>query len=237
MLVVKKMPKSISAEAYRILRTKLKYSGVDTDIKTIVITAAEASEGKSTIAGNLAATLSDNGSRVVIVDCDLRKPAMHKRFNVTNNNGLTEYLVGEKEFRDVIKIIEDNLHFISAGDIPPNPAEIIGSRKLESFLKLLKLNYDYVIIDTPPIMAVTDSRILAAKADATLMVVRSGKTKASTVHRGYEELVKVGANVVGSVINDLGTDRKDTYYYYYEEENKKKFSFKLFKSKKKKRRR
>lgn len=237
MLVVKKMPKSISAEAYRILRTKLKYSGVDTDIKTIVITAAEASEGKSTISGNLAATLSDNGSRVVIVDCDLRKPSMHKRFNVTNSNGLTDYLVGEKEFRDVVKVIDENLHFISAGEIPPNPAEIIGSRKLESFVKLLKLNYDYVIIDTPPIMAVTDSRILAAKADATLMVVRSGKTKANVIHRAYEELIKVGANVIGSIINDLDTDRKDTYYYYYEEEEKKKFSLGLFKRKRKKRRR
>lgn len=222
------MPQSISAEAYRILRTKLKYSGVDKEIKTIVITAAQASEGKSTIAGNLAATLSDNGSRVVIIDCDLRKPAIHKRFNITNSIGLTDYLVGEHEFRDVVKVIDDNLHIITAGDVPPNPAEIIGSRKLENFLKLLKLNYDYIILDTPPIMAVTDSRILAAKCDATLMVVRSGKEKAKVIYRAYDELIKVGANVIGSVINDVDTGRKDNYYYYYqqsEEKKKKRYNF------------
>lgn len=220
------MPRSISAEAYRILRTKIKYSAIDKAIKSIVITAADQGEGKSTVASNLAFTLSKSGNRVIIIDCDLRKPALHRYFGVTNNKGLTDYLVGSYELRDVTKELEDNLNLITAGTIPPNPAEIIASKKLESFINMLKNNYDYIIIDSPPVMAVTEPRILAAKSDATLLVVRAGKSKLKIIKRAYEELLGVGANIIGTVLNDIDTNRKDNYYYNYENKRKRKIFFK-----------
>lgn len=226
MLVAEKMPRSISAEAYRILRTKIKYSSIDKIVKSIVITAADQGEGKSTVASNLAFTLSKSGNRVISIDCDLRKPSLHKYFGVSNVVGLTDYLVGTSELRDVTKELDDNLYLITAGTMPPNPAEVIASRKLESFINMLKNNYDYIIIDSPPVMAVTEPRILAAKSDATLLVVRAGKARAKVIKRSYEELLEVGANVIGTVLNDLDTKRKDNYYYYYEEESKKSRFFK-----------
>ncbi|MEG1254508.1 CpsD/CapB family tyrosine-protein kinase [Clostridium sp.] len=225
MLIAKAMPNSISAEAYRMLRTKIKYSSIDKQVKTIVVTAAEAAEGKSTVAGNLAVTLSQSGSRVVLIDCDLRRPSLHRKFNVSNVKGLTDYLIEKFELKDVVNIVGNNLHLITAGGIPPNPAEVIGSKRLESFIGMLGQSYDYIIIDTPPVMAVTDAQILAAKSDATLLVVRNSKTKGKSICRAYEELTKVGANVIGAVLNAIDNGRKDSYYYYYSEETKKKKKF------------
>ena len=220
MFIVNKMPQSLSAESYRSIRTSIKYSSVDNPIKTIVITSSNSSEGKSTVAGNLAFSLSQNGSRTLLIDCDLRKPSVHKKFLIPNDKGLTDVLFDKKDLKDVIKKIEHNLHVLPCGTIPPNPAEILGSKTMEEFLDELSINYDYIILDTPPVLAVTDAQLLAAKADATVLVVKANKTRGKTVVNSYKELEKVKANIIGTILNDVEM-RSEKLYYDYSNKSKK----------------
>ena len=134
MFVTKKMPMSLSAEAYRSLRTSIKFSSVDKPIKTIVVTSALIGEGKSTVAGNLAYTLNQDGAKVLVIDCDLRKPSMHCNFSVSNEEGLTDVLAGSYDLKSVIKKIEGSLFLITAGTTSPNPAEILGSKAMEDLI-------------------------------------------------------------------------------------------------------
>lgn len=212
MFIVDKLPKSITAESYRSLRTNIQYSSIDKHVKTLVVTSSNAGEGKSTVAGNLAYTFFQGGKRVLIIDCDLRKPSLHRKFNVSNEVGLTDVLVGTSELNKVMKKIDDNLYLLTTGTLPPNPAEIIGSNTMESFLEECKINFDYIILDTPPILPVTDSKLLAIKADATVLVVRSEISKLKHVSQAFKELGKVNANVIGTILNDVEVHSERLYY-------------------------
>ena len=212
MFIVDKLPKSITAESYRSLRTNIQYSSIDKQVKTLVVTSSNAGEGKSTVAGNLAYTFFQSGKRVLIIDCDLRKPSLHRKFNVSNEVGLTDVLVGTSELNKVMKKIDDNLYLLTTGTLPPNPAEIIGSNTMENFLDECKINFDYIILDTPPILPVTDSKLLAIKADATVLVVRSEISKLKHVSQAFKELVKVNANVIGTILNDVEVHSERLYY-------------------------
>lgn len=212
MFIVDKLPKSITAESYRSLRTNIQYSSIDKQVKTLVVTSSNAGEGKSTVAGNLAYTFFQGGKRVLIIDCDLRKPSLHRKFNVSNEVGLTDVLVGTSELNKVMKKIDDNLYLLTTGTLPPNPAEIIGSNTMESFLEECKINFDYIILDTPPILPVTDSKLLAIKADATVLVVRSEISKLKHVSQAFKELGKVNANVIGTILNDVEVHSERLYY-------------------------
>lgn len=227
MFIVDKLPKSITAESYRSLRTNIQYSSIDKQVKTLVVTSSNAGEGKSTVAGNLAYTFFQGGKRVLIIDCDLRKPSLHRKFNVSNEVGLTDVLVGTSELNKVMKKIDDNLYLLTTGTLPPNPAEIIGSNTMESFLEECKINFDYIILDTPPILPVTDSKLLAIKADATVLVVRSEISKSKHVSQAFKELEKVNANVIGTILNDVEM-RSEKLYYDYSIKNKKS-KFQIFK--------
>ena len=220
MFITSKMPKSISAEAYRSLRTSIKFSSVDKPRKTIVVTSSIPGEGKSTISGNLAITLSQSGARVLLIDCDLRKPSIHKKFRVVNDLGLTDILVDKCSLKDVIKKIDEYLFMITAGTIPPNPSEIVGSNSMEDLIKELSLSFDYIVMDTPPVIPVTDPLLLAAKSDATIIVVRARKTKEKIIRQAYDELIKVNSNIIGSILNDSETKTNNSYYEYYAEEDK-----------------
>lgn len=220
MFITSKMPKSISAEAYRSLRTSIKFSSVDKPIKTIVVTSSIPGEGKSTISGNLAITLSQSGARVLLIDCDLRKPSIHKKFRVVNDLGITDILVDKCSLKDVIKKIDEYLFMITAGTIPPNPSEIVGSNSMEDLIKELSLSFDYIVMDTPPVIPVTDPLLLAAKSDATIIVVRARKTKEKIIRQAYDELIKVNSNIIGSILNDSETKTNNSYYEYYAEEDK-----------------
>ena len=220
MFIVDKLPKSITAESYRSLRTNIQYSSIDKQVKTLVVTSSNAGEGKSTVAGNLAYTFFQSGKRVLIIDCDLRKPSLHRKFNVSNEVGLTDVLVGTSELNKVMKKIDDNLYLLTTGTLPPNPAEIIGSNTMESFLEECKINFDYIILDTPPILPVTDSKLLAIKADATVLVVRSEISKLKHVSQAFKELGKVNANVIGTILNDVEM-RSEKLYYDYSNKSKK----------------
>ena len=217
MSTIKENPTSLLAEAYRGLRTSLEYSSVDKELKSLVITSSNPGEGKSTVSSNLAFILSQGGKKVIVVDADLRKPTIHKKFRVDNREGLTEILIGKKNINEVSKKIEENIHVITAGKKTPNPAEMVSSKAMEELIEILKRKYDYVIIDTPPVRTISDGVILSAKADGVVLVVRAGKTKSADIVKGYKELEKVKANIVGSVLNAVDNKRNGYYYYYYYE--------------------
>ena len=154
MFIVDKSPKSIPAESYRTLRTNIKYSSFDQRVKRILVTSSEPGEGKSITAGNIALSFSQEDKKVVIVDCDLRKPTVHKKFNISNQKGLSDAIINKETIGDTIKdyvySYNENLDIIPAGKIPPNPSEMLSSRAMEELLKILDREYDYVILDSPP---------------------------------------------------------------------------------------
>ena len=219
MLIVEKEPKSIAAEAYRTLRTNIQYSSFDKDIKTILVTSSGPSEGKSTTTGNLALTMAQSDKKVLIVDCDLRKPTVHKKFSISNEKGLSNYLIGEVELDDVIVKYSENLYLLTSGTIPPNPAEMLSSKKMKEFLDLMKEKFDTVIIDSPPVLAVTDAQILSTEVEGVLLVAASGQTEKEALIRAKELLLKVKANILGVILTkvpqDSGKSYGYTYYYYY----------------------
>ncbi|WP_294187303.1 CpsD/CapB family tyrosine-protein kinase [uncultured Clostridium sp.] len=216
MFIVEKEPKSIAAESYRTLRTNIQYSSFDKEYKVIVITSSEPGEGKSTTAGNLALCMAQGDKRVILVDCDLRRPSIHKKFKVSNLAGLSDVIIGKSDLSKVMHRYNKNLVLLTSGKIPPNPSEMLSSKSMENLLEKLRENFDYVILDTPPVQAVTDSQILSTKADGTILVVRAERTKKESVNNAINLLKKVNANVIGTVLN--GTDlSRNKYQYYYGE--------------------
>lgn len=212
--IVESKPKSIVSEAYRTLRTNIQYSSFDKEIQTIVITSAEAAEGKSTVSGNLALSFSQNEKKVIIVDCDLRKPSVHKNFRMSNIVGLSEVLLGKSKIEESIQERNKNLHVLTSGKIPPNPSEMLSSAAMSKLLEELKKEYDIVILDSAPLGAVTDAQILSTKVDGTILVTRAERTKRESVIEAKNLLAKVGANIIGSVLHAV-ENTKGKYYYYY----------------------
>ena len=216
MFIVEKEPKSIAAESYRTLRTNIQYSSFDKDYKVIMVTSSEPGEGKSTTSGNLALCLAQGDKKVVLIDCDLRKPSIHKKFKVSNIVGLSDVIIGKEELVAALHRYNKNLVILTSGKIPPNPSEMLSSKAMAALIENLKENFDYIILDTPPVQAVTDSQILSTKADGSILVVRSEKTKKESVQNAIGLLKKVNANIIGTVLNGVDNS-KNKYNYYYGE--------------------
>ena len=214
MFIVEKEPKSIAAESYRTLRTNIQYSSFDKEYKVIVITSSEPGEGKSTTAGNLALCMAQGDKKVILVDCDLRRPSIHKKFKVSNLAGLSDVIIGKSDLSKVMHRYNKNLVLLTSGKIPPNPSEMLSSKVMENLLEELKGSFDYIILDTPPVQAVTDSQILSTKADGTILVVRAERTKKESVNNAINLLKKVNANIIGTVLNGIDVSRSKYYYYY-----------------------
>lgn len=214
MFIVEKEPKSIAAESYRTLRTNIQYSSFDKEYKVIVITSSEPGEGKSTTAGNLALCMAQGDKKVILVDCDLRRPSIHKKFKVSNLAGLSDVIIGKSDLSKVMHRYNKNLVLLTSGKIPPNPSEMLSSKVMENLLEELKGSFDYIILDTPPVQAVTDSQILSTKSDGTILVVRSERTKKDSVKNAINLLKKVNANIIGTVLNGIDVSRSKYYYYY-----------------------
>jgi capsular exopolysaccharide synthesis family protein len=210
-------PKSAAAEAYRSMRTNLHYSSIDTEIKTIVITSPGPSDGKSTTSCNLAISLAQNGQKVLLVDADLRKPKVHKYFNVPNQVGLTNCLADNVDYNDAVFTRKDipNLSLIFAGPIPPNPAELLGSNKMKAFLDKLKEEYDIIIFDTPPVIQVADSTILGGITDGIILVISAGETNIDMARKAYKSISEIGAKVLGTALVKIDTNSIGSYYRYY----------------------
>ena len=215
MFVMEKAPKSIDAEAYRSLRSNIEYSSFDDEYRAIVVTSSVPGEGKSTTSGNLALSLAQSGNKVLLVDCDMRKPSIHKKFKISNMSGTAELLLRKESFEDVANCYNENLTIITAGKIPPNPSEMLSSRAMTAFIKEMKKEFKYIILDTPPLQAVTDAQVLSTKADGVLLVVRAGSTKREMVLNSVDLIKKVQGKVIGTVLN--GVENKKNNYYYYGE--------------------
>ncbi len=215
-MITRFSPKSPISEAYRSLRTNIQFSDIDNPKRVILMTSSATKEGKSTTCVNLAITFAQTGSRVLLVDSDLRRPTLHNFFNVDKMYGLSNVLIGSLAFNDVIKRTEvENLDVITAGDIPPNPAEMVASERMKAFLDEARGRYDVVLLDSPPVVAVTDAAILTTRADATIIVVSSGMTGRSELKRALALIKSVGSNVLGIVLNGLDIKKMYGSYYYY----------------------
>ena len=218
--IVEDKPKSIAAEAYRTLRTNIQYSSFDKEIKTIAITSAEIAEGKSTVAGNIALSFAQGEKKVILVDCDLRKPSVHKNFKASNLVGVSEVLLGKTTLEKAVQKRNDNFYFLTSGKIPPNPSEMLASSAMTKLIEKLKEEYDITVLDTAPLKAVTDAQILSTKVDGTILVVRAAKTKKDVVLEAKNLLDKVVANIIGTVLHAVENTRGKYYYYGNDEEDK-----------------
>lgn len=207
-------PKSYYAEAFRTIKTNIKYSSADKHKKVLLVTSTEAGEGKSTISSNLALSLSQDNKKVIIIDGDLRKPSVHKQFKISGTVGLTELLIGEKSINDIKHKINPYLDAITSGHIPPNPAELLASEEMEKLIEKLREEYDYVIIDTNPIGLVADAQILSSKVDGVILVARYEKTKKENLLSCKKMIDQVGGNTIGVVLNGID-EKRGKYYYYY----------------------
>lgn len=211
-------PQSPIAEAYRTLRTNIQYAGVNKEIKSLMVTSAGPEEGKTTTIANLAVAVAQTDKKVLLIDGDLRKPNIHRSFQVSNRVGLTNLLIRQAQLDYVIqKMPGIELYLLTSGPVPPNPAELLGSQRMKELLEELKAQYDMVLIDTPPLLAVTDAQLLASYVDGVLLVLGSGKVLRDHAKKAKALLDHVGANVVGAVLNKKQMDSESYYYYYYGE--------------------
>ena len=217
-------PKSPVTEAYRTLLTNIEYSSVDKQIQMIAVTSSAPSEGKTTTATNLAVAYSETGKNVLLVDCDLRKPRLHKVFNTSNLIGLTSVLASKSSLNDTVKPVKDGLSILTSGPIPPNPVELIRSNMMEQLINTLRDLFDVVIFDTPPVGLVTDAAIISSKLDGVVLVVASGKSQIEATLRAKENLQNVNANLLGAFVTMIPIDTRGYQYYTYgeEEQTKKK---------------
>ncbi|ANU10196.1 capsular biosynthesis protein [Planococcus antarcticus DSM 14505] len=210
-------PKSRVSEQFRTLRTNLHFSSPDGDIQSLAITSASHSEGKSTTASNLAIVFAQEGKRVLLIDADMRKPTMHETFKITNTRGLSSVLTRQIALKVAIQSAEiKNLDLLPCGPIPPNPAELLSSHSMDLFFEQALDTYDLLIFDTPPVLSVTDSVILANKCEGTLLVVNSGKTEREYALRAKEALTaSTKTRLLGAVINNVKVQKDAAYEQYY----------------------
>jgi len=209
-------PRSPISEAYRSLRTNIQYASVDNPIKSLLVTSPSPQDGKSNVAIDLAIVLAQSGQRVILVDGDMRRPVIHKRLKLTNRRGLSSFFVpSSADMVSSMRIVEnvENLVVITSGSLPPNPSELFMSDRMGIILDKLKKAGDVVIIDTPPLMAVTDAVVLAPRVDGVLMVIRPEATKLSACREALNQLHQVGGNLIGVVMNDITQKGGRSYYY------------------------
>ena len=203
------------SEAYRTLRTNLEFFSLDEPVRTLVVTSPGAKDGKSTVLANLAVALAQGGKRVILVDCDLRRPTQHTLFGLDNATGLTTMMLDEaaQSKPPLRETSVDGLRVLTAGPLPPNPAELLGSRRMKETLAALLKKADVLLFDAPPVLAVTDALVLAVRTDGVLLVVKAGGTTREHVQQAKERLERVNARIVGAVLNNAPTDAMLQGYY------------------------
>ena len=203
------------AEAYRVLRTNLLFTRKEETLNTIVIVSAGAGEGKSTTALNLATVFAQAGNRVLIVDSDLRRPTLHKLFKVTNNLGLTNYLLKQNTLAEIIQTTSaPNLDFVASGKLPNSSMGILGSTQMKQMIAELKQRYDFIFFDSPPILGVSDAAIIASEVDVVMQVIQYRRYPQPMTIRAKQMIEKVGGNFVGIILNNINMSQDEGYYYY-----------------------
>jgi receptor protein-tyrosine kinase len=212
-LITVSEPAGAASEAYRSLRTSLLYTQVDRPTKVLLVTSAGSEEGKTTVCANLGVVLAQAGKNTLIIDCDLRRPAVHKVFGLRNIAGIVDILADERSLSESWQepLPDLSLKVVTAGPLPPNPAELLSSRRLSQFLAEVRSEFDYVLIDSPPARLVSDPIILATQGDGVLLTLDAQTTRKVDVRRTVRSLTTVGANVLGTVMTNVkGT--KQAYY-------------------------
>lgn len=213
-LITQLNPRSPISEHYRTVRTNIEFSSVDEEIHTLMVTSSGPSEGKSMTTANLAVVYAQQGKKVLLIDADLRKPTVHYTFRVDNLRGLSTVLVNEMSLEEVVNVSSvDNLDIVTSGPIPPNPSELLGSKRMQQLIQEAKTLYDIVLFDTPPVLVVTDAQILANFVDGSILVVRSKQTEYEAAIKAKESLETAQSKLLGAILNDR--EKTDLNYYYY----------------------
>ena len=208
------------SEAYRAIRTNLQFAGAGEQLKTLVFTSAIPSEGKSATVANLAIVMGQDDKHILLIDCDMRKPVVHRRFGLLNR-GLSNCFAEDLPLKEVIQAdVFPNLDVVTSGPVPPNPAELLGSKKMKALLQEAAEAYDYVFLDMPPVLAVTDavlmsSLLMSSQVDGTVLVLGSGDISPDEGKQAQSVLEKVHANILGVILNKVPQHHKSGYYYYY----------------------
>lgn len=213
-LITLTSPRAPASEAYRALRTNLMFYSVDRPLSTLVITSPAPGENKSAVLANLAVTLAQSGHETIIADCDLRKPEQHDLWGLKNERGLTDMLLQADALQSppVQAVGVDHLHVLTSGTLPPNPADVLVSRRMDDVIAALKAKADYVLFDAPPVLAVTDAALLGLKVDGLLLVLRAGSSRRDYAARAKAELERVKVPVVGAVLVNAPKDRAMSGY-------------------------
>ena len=214
-LITTDLPNSAPAEAYRSLRTSLQFLGLERETKVVQITSSTPGEGKTTTVANLAVALADAGKRVIVVDCDLRRPRIHRFFGLDHDLGITSVLLGDTALADAVRPApgERRLAVLSSGPVPPNPSELLALRRFTELIDAFRTESDYVLIDSPPVLPVADARVISAVADVTFLVVTAERTSIGDVQRSVEILRQVDAPIFGTILNAIPNSRRLGYGY------------------------
>ena len=208
--------RSSVAEAYRSLRTTILFAGLDKDIQVLTLTSSAPQEGKSTTSSNLGIVMAQMGKRTLILDADLRRPVQHSVYGIDREPGLTNLLFDRATFEEAIRPTDiPNLFVLPCGIIPPNPAELLGSKRMSELLDRLRKEFDFILLDSPPVVAVTDPLLLGHAADATLIIARADHSRIDAVLRAMDSVERSGAKLLGVVLNDFNPANAYGYYYKY----------------------
>jgi capsular exopolysaccharide synthesis family protein len=214
--LVHKNPESAVAEAYRVLRTNLIFSSVSEQGRAVLVTSASPTEGKTTTTANLAESLAQNGSKVLIVDADLRRPTMHQNFGLPKAPGLSDLIVGKTQASQVIQATRTKgLQILTCGYIPPNPTELLGSASMREIISALREHFDWVLIDSPPVLAMADTLVLGPLVDGVILVIGAEVSTRPAVHRAIEQMAGAGVKFTGVVLNKVDLERNAYYYGQY----------------------
>lgn len=211
--------KNPATEAYRVIRTSIQFAQAGKELKTLAVTSCTPNEGKSMTVANLAVVLTQAGKSVLLLDCDMRNPTVHKNFGLSNKLGLSSCISMDTPLSAAVQATKvDNLYALTSGVIPPNPSELLGSEQMKNVLQRAKEQYDYVLIDTPPVMPVTDALIVGRFVDGMILVIASAEVKVEMARDVKNQLVNAGANILGVVLNKVRSEHHGYgygYYYYY----------------------